>query len=112
MGRDHRPGPPIAGVAALAVVVNATELLCSAGIPALYTAVLSQQNLPAWAHDGYLGLYIVGSMADDALMVTLAVLALSSNRLTERGGRWLKLLSGAVMLLLGLALLLRPGWLL
>lgn len=112
MGRDHRPGPPIAGVAALAVVLKAAELLCSAGIPALYTAVLSQQNLPAWAHYGYLVLDIVGSMADDALMVTLAVLALSSNRLTESGGRWLKLLSGAVMLLLGLALLLRPGWLL
>jgi hypothetical protein len=50
----------LAAVAALAVVVNAVELLCTAGLPAVYTAVLSQQNLAAAAHYGYLGLYIVG----------------------------------------------------
>jgi threonine/homoserine/homoserine lactone efflux protein len=93
------------------VVVNAVELLCTAGLPAIYTAVLSQQNLPASAHYAYLGLYILGYIADDSLMVAAAVLALSSNKLTEAGGRWLKLISGGVMLALGLALLLRPGWL-
>ncbi len=104
--------PALAGVAALAVVVNAVELLCTAGLPAIYTAVLSQQNLTPAAHYAYLGLYIVGYIADDSLMVGAAVLALSSNRLTETGGRWLKLISGAVMLVLGAGLLLRPGWLL
>ncbi len=104
--------PALAGVAALAVVVNAVELLCTAGLPAIYTAVLSQQNLTPAAHYAYLGLYIVGYIADDSLMVAAAVLALSSNRLTETGGRWLKLISGAVMLVLGAGLLLRPGWLL
>ena len=104
--------PALVGVTALAVVVNAVELLCTAGIPAVYTAVLSQQNLPPLAHYGYLGLYILGYVADDALMVSLAVLALSSNRLSERSGRWLKLISGLVMLALGLVLLARPGWLL
>jgi hypothetical protein len=101
----------LAAVAALAVVVNAVELLCTAGLPAVYTAVLSQQNLSLAAHYGYLGLYIVGYIADDALMVGIAVLALSSNRLTEGTGRWLKLISGAVMVALALLLLLRPGWL-
>jgi hypothetical protein len=103
--------PAMAAVAVLAVVVNAVELLCTAGLPALYTAVLSQQDLPAAAHYAYLGLYIVGYIADDTLMVGAAVLALSSDKLTEAGGRWLKLISGAVMLALGAALLLRPGWL-
>lgn len=104
--------PSLAGVAALAVVVNAVELLCTAGFPAVYTAVLSQQQLSPLAHYGYLGLYIVGYIADDALMVGLAVLALSSSRLTERTARGLKLISGAVMVVLALVLLLRPGWLL
>lgn len=99
------------GVAALAVVVNLVELLCTAGLPAIYTAVLAQQQLGTSAHLAYLALYIVGYMADDALMVTLAVLALSRGKLTERAGRALKLLSGLVMLALGLVLLLRPGWL-
>ncbi|QEY31204.1 NrdH-redoxin [Synechococcus sp. RSCCF101] len=105
-------GPALLGVAALAVVVNTVELLCTAGLPALYTAVLAQQQLPAAGHAAYLGLYIAAYIADDALMVGLAVLAISSHRLGERGGRQLKLLSGGVMALLGTVLLLRPGWLL
>lgn len=107
------PGLPaaLAAVTALAVVVNFVELLCTAGLPALYTAVLAQQQLPALAHHAYLGLYILGYLTDDALMVTLAVLALGSGKLTERTGRWLKGLSGLVMLALGVALLLRPEWL-
>ena len=105
------PGSLVA-VAALAVVVNVVELLCTAGLPALYTAVLARQELPPAAHYGYLGLYIVGYIADDALMVTLAVMALGSHKMTESTGRWLKLLSGLVMVGLGAVLLLKPQWLL
>jgi len=103
------PGSLLA-VAALAVVVNFVELLCTAGIPAIYTAVLTQQQLSTAAHYAYLGLYILGYIADDAVMVATAVIALGSQRLTEQAGRSLKLISGVVMLLLGLLLLLRPQW--
>jgi hypothetical protein len=44
-------------------------------------------------------------------MVSSAVIALSSRKLSERVGRWLKLLSGTVMLLLGAIMILRPAWL-
>jgi glutaredoxin len=101
----------LAAVAVLAVAVNFVELLCTAGLPAIYTAVLTQQGLSPAAHYGYLGLYIVGYIADDALMVTVAVVALGNLKLTERGGQWLKLLSGLVMVTLGVVMLLRPDWL-
>ena len=100
------------GVAALALAVNVVELLCTAGLPALYTAVLAQQGLSTAAHYAYLGLYILGYIADDSLMVGIAVVALGSGKLGESGGRVLKLLSGGVMLALGAVLLLRPQWLL
>jgi hypothetical protein len=111
LGAQALPGSLLA-VAVLAVVVNFVELLCTAGLPALYTAVLTQQDVGAAAHYAYLGLYIVGYLADDTLMVTVAVVALGHRKLTEDTGRWLKLLSGLVMLALGLVLLLRPNWLL
>lgn len=111
--RDTRKLPILLlGVASLAVVVNLIELLCTAGLPAVYTAILTQQGLSSAAHYGYLGLYILGYIADDSLMVAVAVLALGSGKLDERGGRRLKLLSGGVMLVLGMVLLLRPDWLL
>lgn len=101
----------LGGTAILAVMVNVVELLCTAGLPALYSALLVQQDLSSGAYHAYLGLYILGYVADDSLMVTLAVLALSSRKLDESSGRLLKLMSGAVMLALALVMLLRPQWL-
>jgi glutaredoxin len=102
----------LVGVAALAVIVNFIELLCTSGLPTIYVAVLTQHNLGPSAHYAYLGLYILGYIADDTLMVASAVIALSSHKLSERGGHWLKLLSGVVMLVLGEIMILRPEWLL
>lgn len=98
-------------VTVLAVVVNFVELLCTAGLPAIYTAVLAQQSVDTAGHYGYLALYILAYMADDALMVTIAVIALGSSKMTETTGRWLKLLSGAVMVVLGVLMLVKPDWL-
>ncbi len=102
----------LATAAMLAIIVNFVELLCTAGFPAVYTSILAQHHLTSVEHYAYLGLYILGYMADDTLMVGTAVMALSSQKLTERAGQWLKLLSGVVMLLLGAIMLLKPEWLL
>ncbi|QPK61760.1 NrdH-redoxin [Methylomonas sp. LL1] len=98
-------------VAILAVLVNFIELLCTAGLPAIYTAVLSQQGFSMIQYYAYLLLYIVAYIADDSLMVAIAVITLGSHKLTEQSGRWLKLISGCVMVALALAMLLRPDWL-
>jgi cytochrome c biogenesis protein CcdA len=91
--------------------VNFVELLCTAGLPAMFTAVLSRHDLDAAAYYGHLLLYILGYVADDAVLVALAVTALGNHRLGERAGRRLKLVAGLVMLLLGVIMLLRPDWL-
>jgi glutaredoxin len=107
----ERLGTALGSVTVLAVLVNLVELACTAGLPALYTQVLTLGRLPAWQYYAYLGLYNAAYVLDDAIMLTLAVLTLSRRKLQERGGRWLKLVSGLVLLALGLTLLLRPGWL-
>lgn len=99
------------GVAMLAIVVNFIELICTAGFPAVYTSILTQQGVSSSSYYGYLGLYIVGYVVDDTLMVTLAVVALSSRKLSAKTGQWLKLISGIVMLGLGLTMIFRPEWL-
>jgi glutaredoxin len=99
----------LGGVALIAVLVNLVELLCTAGLPALYTQVLSYYPLSDAGYYGYLALYNLAYVFDDALMVTIAVVTLGQHRLQERGGRWLKLLSGAVILVLGALLLFAPG---
>lgn len=101
----------IIGAMVLAVFVNAIELLCSAGFPAMYTEILSLQQLPAWQNYAYLLLYIGAYMFDDTIMLLIVVITLTKTKLQETGGRWLKLVSGSVILLLGLTMLLKPDWL-
>jgi len=101
----------IIGAAVLAVLVNVIELLCTAGLPALYTQILTMQELPAWKNYAYLALYNLAYMFDDGLMVGVVVATLGKRQLQERQGRWLKLVSGLVILLLGLVMLFHPEWL-
>jgi glutaredoxin len=101
----------LAGVIVLAMLVNTIELLCTAGLPAIYTQVLTTYSLPGAAYYGYLALYNLAYIADDSLMLIIAVITLSRRKLQESGGRWLKLLSAVVMLALGLVLWLKPDWL-
>lgn len=96
------------GILVLAILVNMVEFVCTAGLPAMFTQVLSQQGLTTWGYYGYLGLYILAYIADDAVMVTIAVVTLSHRKLQAREGRWLKLISGLVMLGLGILLLFAP----
>ncbi len=98
-------------VTILAVLVNMIELLCTAGLPAIYTAVLTQQGLTSGEYYVYLLFYILAYMADDSLMVGIAVITLASQKLTEQSGRWLKLISGSVMLALALLMFFKPEWL-
>jgi glutaredoxin len=107
----EHPAAALGGVIVLAVLVNVVELLCTAGFPAVYTRILTLREMPTWQYYGYLALYNVAYVLDDGLMLTLAVITLSRRKLQERAGRWLKLVSGAVMLGLGVVLIARPAWL-
>jgi len=102
----------IIGAAVLAVFVNIVELLCTAGLPALYSEVLTMQGYPMWENYAYLLLYNLAYMFDDSLMVAIVVITLGKRKMQETQGRWLKLISGAAIALLGLIMLLKPDWLL
>ena len=101
----------LAAACVLAVGVNLVEMLCTAGLPAVYTSVLASHHLGFWQRQGYLLLYIAAYMLDDGLMTAAAVATLSATRLQERGGRVLQTISGAVLAALGLALIFRPDFL-
>ena len=99
------------GTVILAVLVQVVELLCTAGLPALYTRILTMRQLDRLAYYGYLALYNLAYMLDDVLVLAIGVITMSHYRLQEREGRWLKLISGLVMVALGAVLLLEPKWL-
>ena len=96
------------GVSILAVLVNFLELLCTAGLPALYTQILSQQALDKISYYAYLALYNLAYVIDDGLMVAVTIITLGPHRLQEKQGRWLKLVSGSIILILGALLVAAP----
>jgi len=81
----------------LAFLVNLVEFLCTVGLPVVYGQILTEQHLSSFMHYFYLVIYNLAYMADDALMVIIAVWSMEKFKLQEKGGRWLKLLSGGVL---------------
>jgi hypothetical protein len=98
----------LVAVILLAILVNLIELLCTAGLPAVYTQILSARELPTSSYYAYLVLYNLAYIFDDALMVGVVVFTLSKTKLQESAGRLLKLISGSVLVILGIGLLLFP----
>jgi thiol-disulfide isomerase/thioredoxin len=92
----------------LAVVANAYELLCTAGFPMVYTRVLTLQGLAPPGYYLYLALYNTVYVVPLAVIVGFFAVTLGSRKLSEWQGRLLKLVSGNMMLCLGVILLIRP----
>ncbi|MDX2158311.1 MAG: hypothetical protein SFW09_17565 [Hyphomicrobiaceae bacterium] len=101
----------ILGIMTLAVAVNMIELLCSAGIPAVYTQVLALSDLTPLGYYAYLALYIAVFMLDDAAIFVAAMLTLQATGLAASYSRWSHLIGGGVLLCIGLLLIFRPQWL-
>jgi hypothetical protein len=111
LAAERRFWVALAGILALAFAVNLVELLCSAGIPAVYTQVLALSDLPAWQYYAYLALYIFVFMLDDLFVFVVAMKTLQVTGVTTRYARFSRLAGGAVLLAIGALLLLRPEWL-
>lgn len=95
----------IAGVIVLGLMVQVVEFLCTSGFPALFTRILTLRQLDTASYYGYLLLYNLAYMFDDVVVLAIGVTTLSHRRLQDKEGRWLKLISGLVMVGLGVYLI-------
>jgi surface polysaccharide O-acyltransferase-like enzyme len=95
----------LTGAVVLAVLVQLVEFMCTSGFPALYTRILTLRQLDTASYYSYLLLYNLAYMFDDLVILAIGVITLSQRRLQEKEGRWLKLISGLVMLGIGVYLL-------
>ncbi len=98
----------LAAAAVLALSANAYELLCTAGFPMVYTRVLTLHGLTAGQYYRYLALYNAVYVLPLAVIVLLITATLGARKLTEWQGRKLKLLSGLMMMSLGMILIAKP----
>jgi hypothetical protein len=111
LASERRFAVALAGIVLLAFAVNVVELLCSAGIPAIYTQVLAMSELPRWQYHAYLALYILVFMLDDLVVFFTAMATLEVAGATGQYARYGHLVGGGVLLAVGALMLLRPEWL-
>jgi len=88
------------GIAILALSVNIFELVCSAALPAVYTNLLASQDITGLIRYMYLGLYALFFMLDDLLIFGIAMFTLQATGISKKYNKWIKLISGIVMLIL------------
>jgi len=98
----------LAATILLAIAANFYELLCTAGFPMIFTRLLTLQEANGARHYLYLALYNVIYVLPLLVIVLTFVRSMGRRQLSEREGRLLKLLSGLMMLGLGIVLLLAP----
>ena len=96
------------GLIVLAFAVNLVELICSAGLPAVYTQILTLTNLPSWQHYSYLGLYIFIFMLDDLFVFFVAMITLQATGVTDKYSRISHIVGGIIMLIIGILLIFKP----
>ncbi len=102
------PTTLLLGTVALALAANSYELLCTAGFPMVYTRVLTLNDLSSALYYGYLALYNLVYVLPLLAIVLVFTFTLGSRKLSEEQGRVLKLLSGLMMLGLGVLMLAAP----
>ena len=110
LAAEHLPAM-LAATVFLAVAANFYELLCTAGFPMVYTRVLTLGEPSPAVRYLYLAFYNLIYVLPLAAIVVVFARTLGARKLGEREGRLLKLLSGTMMLELGVLLLFAPEWL-
>jgi hypothetical protein len=99
----------IAATAAMAAGITVVEMPCTAGLPLLWTKLVSATAI---GHAGFLvllALYLLMFLLDELAVFGAVLITLRASRLDETEGRVMKLIGGVVMLTLAVVLLVNPS---
>ena len=96
------------GVIGLAISVNFVELLCSAGLPVVFTRILSVNDLSTFKYFMYIIIYIVFYLLDDIIIFSIAMFTLKITGITNKYNKYSHLIGGIIMLIIGILLLFKP----
>lgn len=101
----------IIGIITLAISVNLVELACSAGLPLMFTQILSFNNLSMIEYMFYMFLYILFFLIDDIVIFVIAMKTLSIKGISSKYGKYSNLIGGIIMILIGILMIFKPEWL-
>jgi len=98
----------IVGISALAISVNLIEVVCSAGLPAIYTNLLSTIKLSTFEYYSYLSLYILIFMLDDLAIFFIAIKTFEVTGITNKYSKFSSIFGGLLIFIIGIILIFKP----
>ena len=101
----------IIGIMFLAILVNLVELLCSLGLPVMYTEILTINQLGESEYIRYVLLYILFFLIDDIIVFVISMITLKSTAISTKYNKYSHLIGGIIMLLIGILIIFKPEWL-
>lgn len=96
------------GIVSLAISVNLVEIVCSAGLPAVYTNLLSTIKLNTWEYYFYLILYVLIFMFDDLLIFLIAIKTFEITGISKKYTKFSGIVGGIIIFAIGVILILKP----
>lgn len=108
--KEKRYTLAIIGMVALAFSVNLVELACSAGLPLLFTQILSMNDLNGGLYALYMIIYIAFFLIDDLFVFVIAMTTLKITGISNKYTKYSHLVGGIIMSLIGLLLVIKPEW--
>ena len=96
------------GIISLAVSVNLVEIVCSAGLPAVYTNLLSTIKLSTFEYYIYLLLYVLVFMLDDLLIFFLAIKTFEISGISKKYTKMSGIVGGLIIFVIGIILIVKP----
>ncbi len=104
-------GLALLGIVLLAASVNIIELLCSLGLPVMYTQILAANNVTGGMQFVYSLIYVFFFLIDDIIIFVIAMKTLEIKAISNKYGKYAHLIGGIIMLIIGLLMILKPEWL-
>jgi cytochrome c biogenesis protein CcdA/glutaredoxin len=98
----------LGGIILLAFLVNLVELVCSAGLPAVFTQVLALSELSNLQYYLYILLYLLFFMIDDLFVFFIAMITLQMTGITSKYSKYSHIFGGILMFILGILLIFKP----
>ena len=101
----------LSGVILLAISVNVVELACSAGLPLVFTEILTINKITGISSFYYTLIYIFFFLLDDLIIFIVAMLTSKIAAISTKYNKYSHLIGGILMLLIGVLLIVKPEWL-
>lgn len=99
----------IGGIIILAASVNIIEMMCSIGLPLIFTQILAMNSLSFGSYILYMFLYILFFLIDDIAVFLIAMTTLKVTGISTKYNKYSHLVAGIITILIGLLLLIKPS---